>query len=212
MLVVASLISAALGLTRFARTGHGLYIFLIWNLFLAWIPFVYAFIAYGLHRSRFRNGFFIGGCGMIWLLFLPNAPYLLTDLIHLRVENNYLFWYDLLTLLWFAWTGLLLGFASLYLMHQIVAETFGQWIGWAFAVVTLGLTGFGVYLGRFLRWNSWDVVRDPLSLFADIYHLFRHPFANFYDHVFWLVLAAFLICVYVTLTTLTPLHHERRAN
>ena len=208
----ASVVCVALVVARIYRTGSLNYVFLVWNLILAWVPLVYAFIAYRIHKSRIRNVLLIGGCALVWLLFLPNAPYILTDLLHLRVESNHLFWFDLLMLLWFAWTGFLLGFVSLHLMQSIVADSFGPVVGWPFAIVSLGLSSFGVFLGRFLRWNSWDILRDPFALFADIYHVFRHPFANFYTHAFWIILAAFLISVYVTLTTLTPLNHEQRAN
>lgn len=64
-------------------------------------------------------------------------------------------------LLWFAWTGFMLGFGSIYLMQQVVSDTFGQLVGWAFAIGSIGLTSYGIYLGRFLRWNSWDVLRNP---------------------------------------------------
>jgi len=211
-LILASLVCVGLSVARFYRTGSIGPIFLAWNLFLAWVPFIYAYLAYRLHNSRFHKMLIVPGvigCAVIWLLFLPNAPYLLTDLIHLRVIDNSLYWYDLLMLLWYAWTGFLLGIISLYLMQQVVADLLGKVVGWLFVVATLSLTSFGVYLGRFLRWNSWDVLADPYPLFADIYAHFRHPFAHFQSHIFWIVLALLLIFAYVTLTTLTPLPTER---
>jgi uncharacterized membrane protein len=207
-LAFASLVCAALIIARVIRTGSLAHIFLVWNLALAWIPFVYAFIAYRLYKSRFHNLLLIAACAMIWLLFLPNAPYLLTDLIHLRVENNPIFWYDLLMLLWFSWTGFLLGFASLYLMQQVVADALGRAAGWVFVFASLSLSSFGIYIGRFLRWNSWDVFNNPVPLFLDIYDRFRHPLAHFHTHAFSLILAVFLICVYITLTALTHLRHD----
>jgi uncharacterized membrane protein len=211
-LILASIVCLALSLARFYRTGHIGPIFLAWNLFLAWVPFVYAYIAYRLHKSHFHKVLIVPGvfgCALIWLLFLPNAPYLLTDLIHLRVVDNSLYWYDLLMLLWYAWTGFLLGIISLYLMQQVVADSFGKALGWLFVVVTLSLTSFGVYLGRFLRWNSWDVLADPFPLFADIYNHFRHPAAHIQSHIFWIILAVFLCFTYITLTTFAPLQTER---
>lgn len=211
-LFLASLVCVALSIARIYRTGYIGPVYLIWNLMLAWVPFVYAYLAYRLHLARnHRFIVWLGviSCTTIWLLFLPNAPYLLTDLIHLQVENNSIYWYDLLMLLWYAWTGFLLGIASLYLMQQVVVSSFGKVIGWLFVVVTLSLASYGVYLGRFLRWNSWDILRNPLALFTDIYLQFRHPIAHFQAHAFWLILAAFLIFVYTTLTLLTPLRAER---
>jgi uncharacterized membrane protein len=211
-LAFASLICVALSIARVIRTGYIGPLYLVWNLLLAWVPFVYAYAAYRLRFSRIHRvavGVGVGACAVIWLLFLPNAPYIMTDLIHLQVEGNSIYWYDLLMLLWYAWTGFLLGLASLYLMQQVVAASFGKWVGWFFAVVALSLASYGVYLGRFLRWNSWDIVSNPLMLLRDIYLQFRHPIANFQVHAFWIILAVFLIFVYTTLVLLSPLHSER---
>jgi uncharacterized membrane protein len=101
-LVFASLVCVALVIVRWYRTQVLDYRFMIWNLFLAWIPFIMAFAAYRLHHARRQWGILIAGCALIWLLFLPNAPYLLTDLVHLRYRDDALVWYDLMLLLWFA--------------------------------------------------------------------------------------------------------------
>jgi len=211
-LIFASVVCVALSVARIYRTGYIGPVYLVWNLMLAWVPFVYAFLAYRLHHSRQHKVVVwvgVAGCALIWLLFLPNAPYLLTDLVHLRVEDNSIYWYDLLMLLWYGWTGFLLGIASLYLMQQVVANSVGRVWGWLFVMVTLSMASYGVYLGRFLRWNSWDILRDPLALLGDIYMQFRHPLANFQAHAFWMILAVFLIFTYTTLTLLTPLQGER---
>jgi uncharacterized membrane protein len=210
-LVFASLVCTALVIARWYYTRVLDYRFMIWNLFLAWIPFVMAFAANRLNHARGQWGFLIAGCALTWLLFLPNAPYLLTDLVHLRYRDDALVWYDLMLLLWFAWTGFMLGFGSIYLMQQVVTDSFGPLVGWAFAIGSIGLTSFGIYLGRFLRWNSWDVLRDPIALFADIYYRFRHPIAHVRTHVFWLLLALFLLCVYVMFTTLPALRQKRQS-
>ncbi len=181
---------------------------MIWNLFLAWIPLGMAFVAYRLHQTRNRWGFLIAGFALIWLLFLPNAPYMLTDLIHMRYRDEALVWYDLMLLLWFAWTGIMLGLGSIYLMQEIVTDLLGAFAGWVIAIISIGLTSFGIYLGRFLRWNSWDVLRNPLALFVDIYYRFRHPIAHFHTHVFWLMLASFLVCVYVMFVTIPVLRQK----
>lgn len=106
-----------------------------------------------------------------WLLFFPNAPYILTDLAHVtewRTSRSVPPWFDLQLHVLFAVTGLLLGFASLRIMHELVRRFWGTTAGWLFSVISLGLAGFGVYLGRFLRWNSWDLVRSPVSLLGDV--------------------------------------------
>jgi uncharacterized membrane protein len=208
MPVFASMVCVVLVVARRFYAQVLDYRFMIWNLFLAWIPFIMAFLTYRLHHTRNRWVFLIAGCALIWLLFLPNAPYMLTDLVHLRYRDDAMVWYDLLLLLWFAWTGFMLGFGSIYLMQEVVTDLLVVFAGWTFAIGSIGLTSFGIYLGRFLRWNSWDVLRNPIALLADIFYRFRHPIAHFQTHVFWLMLALFLVCVYIIFATLPALRQK----
>lgn len=113
----------------------------------------------------------------LWLLFLPNAPYILTDILHLTRASDAPAWYDLALLLSCSGTGLLLGYLSLLDVQEIVARSFSPIFGWIFAVVSLVLSGFAIYLGRFLRWNSWDVLVTPTRLFA-IADGLMHPLAH----------------------------------
>lgn len=145
--------------------------FLVWNLFLAWIPYLMALWA---ERSAQHSLWKAILPGILWLLFLPNAPYLMTDLIHLQ-RLDFVWWYDLSTLLAFAWSGCLLGVASLHIMQQVVSKRMGVAMGWVFVLVSCGLSGLGVYFGRFLRWNSWDIVFSPRGLAHELLHLLSNP-------------------------------------
>lgn len=152
-------------LVRVEYSGTRDGVFLAWNLFLAWIPFVLALLLYdGTRRGAPRTSLFVGGA--LWLLFLPNAPYLLTDYKYLQLWTGAPVWYDIVVLSAFAWTGLALGFASLYLVHRVAARTLGAATAWALVPPVLTLCSLGVYLGRFERWNSWDVLADPLGVLA----------------------------------------------
>lgn len=157
----------ALLVLRIARSDTYLYWFLIWNLFLAAIPFVAGLAIEALDRRRglipLQWMAFV-----VWLLFVPNAPYIFTDFIHLAQRPGIPLWYDVLLLASFAGTGLLLGYASVLSVHRIVEDRFGVVTGWLVAVSALVLSAFGIYIGRFLRWNSWDAVTEPLPLVADI--------------------------------------------
>ena len=104
----------------------------------------------------------------LWLLFLPNAPYIVTDFIHLAPAWRSPLWLDGAILSAFAWTGILLGFVSLYLVHAVVRHRFGARSGWAAVLGALALTSAGVYLGRFLRWNSWDLLVRPGQRLAQL--------------------------------------------
>src|SRR6185503_122937 len=161
---------------RVERTGSGYYRFLLANLFLAGIPLA---LSSGLRLAdRLElNRIIKAGIFCLWLLFLPNAPYILTDILHLPRANQAPAWYDLALLLSCAGTGLLMGYLSLIDVQGIVERNFNPIVGWAFAVMTLVLSGFGIYLGRFLRWNSWDVLTSPMLL-LQLGKALTHPFSD----------------------------------
>ena len=137
---------------------------------------------------------------LAWLLFLPNAPYLFTDLIHITRVPATRIWTDLVMVLVFALPGLVLGFLSLQRMQALVARRRGAITGWLFAAAVAGLSGFGVYIGRFERWNSWDVLANPVALLSDAANWF-HPQAVLFTGLF----TVFLFCAYVILNSLTHL-------
>src|SRR5918992_4003560 len=160
-LLAASALCVAMVEIRTHETGDAYYRLLIWNLFLAWVPLALAVAAYA--RARRRVDVVVAALLVPWLLFFPNAPYLLTDFIHLD-EGPAPLWYDALMLSAFAWTGLLLGFASLYLVQMILRRALGPAVAWLGVLVALGLASVGVYVGRFIRFNSWDALLHPIRV------------------------------------------------
>lgn len=198
-LSAASILGVVLVAFRWLNSGAPAYFFLIWNLFLAWLPLLAALPLPALRRFPLLAV----PLGIGWLLFLPNAPYLLTDLLHLGRWGDVPFWYDLLLLLVFAVTGLLLGFVSLKIVHALVAQLLGRVSGWLFAISALSLSSLGVYIGRFLRWNSWDALLNPQHIIADLLALLQQPWLHRQAYAFSLGLAVVLICGYVVLYT-TP--------
>lgn len=150
-------------------------IWLLWNLFLAAIPVLWSqALRVAVVRGRpVAASVFLG----LWLLFLPNAPYLLTDLVHLnpRSHAGAPLWYVLAMLLSAAGTGTLLGYLSLLDVHLVVEQKFGRTTGWIVAAGSLMLCGFGIYLGRFLRWNSWDAFVHPIRLSQNVAGQFIDP-------------------------------------
>jgi uncharacterized membrane protein len=203
-LAAASCLCVLLVAVRFAYSGQFTYFNLIWNLFLAWLPLGFALFAVRFPGSRWR----LCTGAMLWLLFLPNSPYLITDLVHLRPRASVPLWYDILLVQSFVLTGLLLGLLSLYIMHRFASRSHGWRIGWLFTLVILALTGFGIYLGRFERWNSWDVVASPFALMSDILSLLIHPRANKVAFVFSTICAVFLFLAYLAFYALATLHHD----
>jgi uncharacterized membrane protein len=174
-LLLASLFCVGLVVLRMIESGSSDFSGLIWNLFLAWIPFALAVAVYdGWRRKRARVTLVV--LGALWLLFFPNAPYIVTDFVHLERTADAPYWYDAVTVSAFAWTGVLLGFASLFLMQTVVRQSRGVVIGWVFAGVAIALGSLGIYLGRFLRLNSWDALEHPSVLPRIAHAVARDPF------------------------------------
>jgi len=211
LLVAASAVSVILAATRIAYSGTRDYASLVWNLFLAWVPFVFAALAYSLSWGRKMLYLVVTACAVVWLLFFPNAPYILTDFQHLSTSAaSAPVWFDVLMLIWFAWTGLLLGVTSLFMVQEIVTHNFGRLTGWAFALGVILLSSVGIYLGRFLRWNSWDVLQDPLPLAHDLWSLIRHPFANIGNYGFIGLYTLLFLFVYLAMHAFGRIMQERR--
>ncbi len=165
---------AALVAVRLWITGSPFGLFLAWNLFLAAVPLV-ASTALVRLDARGAPRLVLLGLGAVWLAFLPNAPYILTDLVHLGTRPPVPFWYDLGLLLSGAGVGLLSGYVSLADVQGVIARRWGTARGWMASVGVLFLCAFGVYLGRVLRWNSWDVLTAPTHLARDIASLALDP-------------------------------------
>jgi uncharacterized membrane protein len=197
-LLAASAFGVAMVAFRIAYTGTGEYRNLLWHLFLAWIPFLVALVVYDRDRRGTRPVRLLLPA-LVWLLFLPNAPYLVTEYKFLVEHRGMPVWYDVTMLTAFAWTGLLLGFLSLYLMHGVARRALGATSSWIAIAAVLGLTSFGVFLGRIARWNSWDVVANPGSLAADLVRALADPAAHRGTIAVTIALAGFLSLAYLVL-------------
>jgi uncharacterized membrane protein len=205
-LAVASAACIVMVATRMMLFGSRNYLFMIWNLFLAWIPFLIAFYLYHT-RSRGRAVTLVAGS--IWLAFFPNAPYMVTDLMHLQSVRSAPIWYDSVMLATFAWTGLFLGLVSLRMMQSLVRRRLGNPVSWAFALGVLALSGFGIYLGRVQRWNSWDIVTNPTLIIESLLRGAHNPLAYPKALAMTLLLATFLVIAYIMTSTLLPRRIER---
>lgn len=204
-MLFASFIGVGLVIARIVLTRDVHNAYLIWNLFLAWLPLIFALLACEKVRTGQGRGWRFGALGGAWLLFFPNAPYIFTDVIHVVYRSHRNFWVDLLLILICAMTGLVLGFVSLYLMQSLVRRRFGQIVSWLFVAAVTGLSGFGIYLGRILRFNSWDVIAQPVKLFNGISTWAANPLASSQTFTFPVLFAIFLLLAYVMLYTLTHL-------
>ncbi|MBA3647029.1 MAG: DUF1361 domain-containing protein [Chitinophagales bacterium] len=167
LLIISSLYSIALELLRIYLSGHKNYFYFIWNLFLAWVPYLismYLPITYYKLKIKIIAYFLL----VIWFLFWPNSPYIITDLLHLNAKQNIPLWFDLCLILSFAWTGLMLGFTSLIEIQNLIRKRFNRVIAWTFSIVTILTGSLGIYIGRYVRLNTWDVVANPMRVYFDI--------------------------------------------
>jgi len=206
-LFISIVFSMALLIFRVYETNRITYGFLAWNLFLACIP--YAVSTYlVVKEERLFSKWFIVPLVLLWLLFFPNAPYILTDLIHLKARNGVPRWFDLTLLLSFAWNGLMLGYLSLIDIQQVVTRNINKAAGWVVAISSLALCSFGIYLGRFLRWNSWDIITSPRGLFEDILNRLTDPATYPVTYSITILFTVFLSLGYVLLTQLSSQQAE----
>lgn len=151
------------------------YSWFLLNLFLAWLPLLFStlFIQHQKHKVFLTGKRIL--FGILWLLFYPNAPYIVTDIIHLgEAFNSVPVWFDFILITAFAVTGLLIGYVSLAQLHDVVRRRWGMTVGWIFVGSITVVTSFGIYVGRILRWNSWDMVTHPGLLMSDMIRLI-HP-------------------------------------
>ena len=181
-LVALTFTAGMLWLGRASQVGPR-FSFLWWNLFLAWVPWLLS-----LAMTRARRTFW--PLAFTWLAFWPNAPYLVTDLIHLKPRAGVPLWFDALLLCAFAWAGCALGWDSLFTVHRVLERKWGARRA-ALAVTTcVGLCGVGVFLGRFERLNSWDVVTDPLGVATTSLDALMEPKAVVFSAAFALFVGA----------------------
>lgn len=164
-------------------------LYMIWNLFLAWIPLIIAMQMNKLSKKggkKIRNNIIVLLLGIVWLLFYPNSPYIITDFIHLSTKKFYVsnpnyipyglepkvlynkdlkVWLEFINIAIGVWLGYVVGFISLYINQKLIRKKANNFISWIFVLVVNMLSGFAIYLGRFVRWNSWDVIK-PRNIIA----------------------------------------------
>ncbi len=198
LLTGASVFCVVLVMARMAYSSNPRYSNLVWNLILAWIPFVLAYVAYILAWWRLPLYVVVPAFAFLWLIFFPNAPYILTDLQHFgQGASEAPAWYDVIMLIWFSWTGMLMGVVSLNLMQEIIRRRAGRAAGWIFALAVALLSSVGIYVGRFIRINSWDLLRNPTATATNVFDWLADPSLRSVGFVALYTL--FFIFVYITL-------------
>lgn len=198
ILIISTAFSIILIAFRIFYSSEITFLFLVWNLFLAWIPYFISLFFIKLNdKYKSRLSLFATLC--IWFPFFPNAPYILTDLFHLWEKPGIPLWFDLILILSFAWSGLLLAVFSMIEMQKQVDIIYNKLCGNLFILASLVTAGFGIYIGRYLRWNSWDLITNPFGICNDIIRIVVDPLANLSVFGLTIFLSVFLFVAYITI-------------
>jgi uncharacterized membrane protein len=196
-LAASAAFSVLMVAARVVYTGKLTFIFFVWNLFLAYVPlFITGWLQQNPRLIEARWKF--AAAFICWLLFIPNAFYIITDLFHLQTYYGMPVWFDLALIFSFAWNGLLPGIISVRSMERMTRLHLGYRNELWFIYPIMCLNAFGVYIGRFMRFNSWDIITSPFGLTADIADIIFHPFE--YKHA-WGMVACYSILmsiIYIT--------------
>lgn len=194
---VLSIFCFGLSLFRAEISGTKHFLFLNWNLFLAFVPWLLTVVlsmSQNLQKSRLAVFGMLG----VWLLFFPNASYILTDLFHLSHHSSMPIWFDLVLILSFAWTGLLYGFLSLWNLEALMEQFLSKRMITSISVFLLFVSSFGIYIGRYLRWNSWDILHHPGRLLGDVGDRLINPFDHSRTWGVTIFMGLFLVMLYFT--------------
>jgi len=212
-LIIITIIASMFVFYRVIHLDSLSYIFLIWNIFLAWLPFYFSLI-YTNRKFKLKYCQYI--FGLLWLVFYPNAPYMLTDFIHLSnykfcetkafgkvFISNFNIWYDFFLISIFVIIGLVLSFVSLSVMHKYIKEKYNHVLGLIFIFTISMLSGFAIYLGRFIRLNSWEFATNPTRLINVVFSNF-----NLQALRFTLLFGSLTLIFYVTFFLMNKYHSQ----
>lgn len=210
-LLLATLLTCTLFSVRVYLTGKWLYDLILLNLFLAWVPYGFSLLIAALHLHAPQRRWWLPMLGVLWLLFLPNAPYVVSDLIHLTDLLNWPerkpipLWYDISLFAIYIWVGMFLGLTSLNTIQAIIKRLYGQAISWLFVLMVTGLCGVGIFIGRWLQWNSWDMLLRPHTVLSEFWNAIRYPTGFLPPYLMVVVYALLIFMCYIMFTSMRPI-------
>ncbi|MDB5248222.1 MAG: hypothetical protein JWQ40_2616 [Segetibacter sp.] len=201
MLVLSVSFTMFLLVFRLFYWGRIAFTFYPWNFFLAIIPLLLSRTLYKWNKLNVKSITVL----LCWLLFLPNAPYIITDIFHFREREPVTKWYDLLLVTSAAWNGLIIGIVSLLQVEEFLQKHLSLIKVRIAMFISIIACSFGIYLGRFLRFNSWDIFTNTDRLMHSLAFQFLHPQENIKTWAFTVLFAAMLALVYYTIKNLAAL-------
>lgn len=199
ILYLSLLCTVLLIAARILYTQNWRFVSLIWNMFLAFLPFLFStMLLKNINSSKWLQVLLIAA----WLIFFPNAPYIITDFVHLDYRAPVPFWYDLVIIFWSAWNGLILGFVSLLNVEKFLLTRYNRRKVEILVYISLVLCAFGVYAGRYLRWNSWEVITNPVDILRDVKYIALNPEDNMRTWGVTFLFSILMIICYFTIKQL----------
>lgn len=196
-IIIITILAVVLNILRIVIWDKMSFLYILWNIFLAFIPFLISFtILSFLKEGKFNKLILIAGF-ILWILFIPNAPYIVTDLIHLGTSRSVPILYDAILLFSSAYVGLILGFYSLSQMEQIIQMRLSKRKTSVVMGIIILVISFGMYIGRFLRFNSWDVFFNHTSLLKNIWEIFSQSTLHMAVYLYTLLFFSFLYLFYI---------------
>lgn len=212
ILLVSSLVSIGLLAIRMLVAGNFKFWFLSWNLILAWLPILFAFgLRANLTKKRLSDWqnlvLFV-----LWLGFLPNSFYIMSDLIHLQSSGETSVLYDIAMIMSFVINGLLLGFISVFIVHRLLLQRFRENYAHTIIGIVFLLSGFAIYLGRYLRWNTWDILFNPAGLLFDLSERIINPLIHAQTYIVTLVFFVVIGSTYAVIYELTRMLEQRKVD
>jgi uncharacterized membrane protein len=169
------------------------YSYLIWDLFLAWLPLLFAVKLMSVLRYKLWSSWEGLAWSVLWLVFLPNSFYMISDFIHLQDVPRSQVLYFVIMFTSFIYTAVVLGFSSLYLLHLRLRFRFPNRVANSLVLLILFVCSIGIYIGRDLRWNSWNVLTNPGGLLFDVSDRLQHPHA--YPQMITTIVTFFILLV-----------------
>lgn len=207
-LLLSNGFSVLLFFIRVYGTDTSRYSFMLWNLFLAWIPlFLAVILVKRLRYARWLSPINLS-VSLLWLLFLPNSFYVLSDLVHLQTTGEINILFDAVLFFSFIMNGFIAGLWSLYCIHQELKRRLTPVAAATIINGALLLSGFAIYLGRTMRWNAWDVFVHPFGILFDVseglINPLSHPQVIVTTGTFFLLTCALYWTIYYFIQVLQP--------
>ncbi len=212
VLFMSSMVSVSLLVIRMVAVGNTRFWFMLWNLFLAWLPLLFAL---GLRAnllkkplSNWQNMLLF----VVWLGFLPNSFYIMSDLIHLQSSGETSVLYDIAMMMSFVINGLILGYISVWIVHHLMLKRLRASYAHTIIALVFLASGFAIYLGRYLRWNTWDILFNPAGLLFDLSERIINPLIHAQTYIVTLVFFVVIGSTYMVVYELTSMLDQYKSD